>query len=41
VRGVTMNIKLIELKDLPQKVEMTLFWLREREEELRRFITMF
>jgi DNA-binding transcriptional LysR family regulator len=41
VRGVTMNIKVIELKNLPQKVEMILFWLREREEELRRFITMF
>jgi DNA-binding transcriptional LysR family regulator len=41
VRGVTMDIKIIELKHIPQKVEMTLFWLREREEELRRFITMF
>jgi len=41
VRGVNMNIKLIELKDLPQKVVMTLFWLREREEELSRFISMF
>ena len=41
VRGVNMNIKLIELKNLPQKVEMILFWLREREEELSRFITMF
>ena len=41
VRGVNMNIKLIELKNLPQKVTMTLFWLREREEELDRFIKMF
>ena len=41
VRGANMNIKLIELKDLPQKVVMTLFWLREREEELNRFIRMF
>jgi DNA-binding transcriptional LysR family regulator len=41
VRGANMNIKLIELKDLPQKVVMTLFWLREREEELNRFIKMF
>ncbi len=39
--GVTVNIKIIELKHIPQKVEMTLFWLREREEELRRFIAMF
>jgi DNA-binding transcriptional LysR family regulator len=41
VRGVNMNIKLIELKNLPQKAEMILFWLREREEELNRFIKMF
>jgi DNA-binding transcriptional LysR family regulator len=41
VRGVDMNIKLIELTNLPQKVEMILFWLREREEELGRFISMF
>ena len=41
VRGVNMNIKLVELKSLPQKVEMILLWLREREEELSRFIAMF
>jgi len=36
-----MNIKVIELKSLAQKVEMVLFWLREREDELSRFMTMF
>src|SRR5205085_11200306 len=36
VRGANMNIKLVELKHLPQKVTMILFWLREREEELSR-----
>ena len=41
VRGANMNIKVIELKSLPQKVSMILFWLREREEELSRFIEMF
>ena len=41
VRGANMNIKVIELKNLPQKVSMILFWLREREEELSRFIEMF
>jgi DNA-binding transcriptional LysR family regulator len=41
VKGANMNVKLIELKSLPQKVTMMLFWLREREEELSRFITMF
>ncbi|CAN5810150.1 LysR family transcriptional regulator [soil metagenome] len=41
VRGTNMNIKLIELKALPQKAVMTLFWLQEREEELSKFIKMF
>ena len=41
VRGVNMNIALMELKHVPQKVEMVLFWLREREAELSRFIKMF
>ncbi|HEV8507399.1 MAG TPA: LysR family transcriptional regulator [Chitinophagaceae bacterium] len=41
VRGTNMNIKVIELKNLSQKVSMILFWLREREEELSRFIKMF
>jgi DNA-binding transcriptional LysR family regulator len=41
VRGATMKIKIIELKNIPQKVTMMLFWLREREEELKRFINMF
>ncbi len=41
VRGADMNIKLIELKNIPQKAAMVLFWLREREEELRRFIEIF
>lgn len=41
VRGANMNIKLVELKNLPQKVTMTVFWLKEREEELARFVRMF
>lgn len=41
VRGTNMNIKLIELKHIPQKAVMTLFWLRDREEELSRFIKMW
>ena len=41
VRGANMDIKLIELKNLPQKATMTLFWLRDRDEELARFIKMF
>ncbi|MDP9076939.1 MAG: LysR substrate-binding domain-containing protein [Bacteroidota bacterium] len=41
VRGANMNIKLIELKNIPQKAAMILFWLREREDELNRFIEVF
>jgi DNA-binding transcriptional LysR family regulator len=41
VRGVRMNVKIIELKQIPQKVEMALFWLRDRETELSRFLTIF
>lgn len=41
VRGANMNIKLIELKNLPQKAVMTLFWLQEREDELSNLIKMF
>ncbi len=41
VRGANMNVKLIELKNLPQKAAMVLFWLRDREDELKKFIEMF
>lgn len=41
VRDTNMKIKLIELKNLKQKALMTLFWLKEREEELNKFIMMF
>jgi DNA-binding transcriptional LysR family regulator len=41
VRGTSMDIKWIELKNLTQKAEMKLFWLREREEELNKFILAF
>lgn len=41
VKGTNMNVKLKELKNIPQKVTMRLFWLKEREEELSRFISMF
>jgi DNA-binding transcriptional LysR family regulator len=41
VRGVAMNVKIIELKHIPQKVEMALFWLRDRQSELNRFLNIF
>jgi DNA-binding transcriptional LysR family regulator len=41
VRGVKMKVRIVELKRIPQKVEMTLFWLRERATELNRFLSIF
>jgi len=41
VRGTNMNIKLVELKNIPQKAVMTLFWLKERGDELSKFIKIF
>ncbi|MFD0751297.1 LysR family transcriptional regulator [Mucilaginibacter calamicampi] len=41
VKGVNMDIALIPLKNIRQKVTMTLFWLKEREEELGQFIQRF
>lgn len=41
VRGTNMNVKLVELKNIPQKAVMTLFWLQEREGELNKFIKIF
>lgn len=40
VRGHNMDIKLIELTEIPQKAEMMLLWLRERETELKRFLDL-
>ncbi len=41
VRGANMHIKMIELKNVKQKAVMTLFWLKEREEELNKLIMTF
>ncbi len=41
VRGTNMQVKLVELKNISQKATMQLFWLKDREEELNRFIKMF
>ncbi|MFN3851109.1 MAG: LysR substrate-binding domain-containing protein [Spirosomataceae bacterium] len=40
VCGHNMDIKLIELTEIPQKAEMMLLWLRERETELKRFLDL-
>ena len=40
VRGIDMEIKLIELKNIPQKAQMKMLWLKERARELERFLGM-
>jgi DNA-binding transcriptional LysR family regulator len=41
VRGMNAEIKLIELTQEPQKAEMMLLWLKEREDELQNFLDLF
>jgi DNA-binding transcriptional LysR family regulator len=38
VGGISMNIKTIELENVPQKVQMICLWLEERSSELARFL---
>ena len=40
VRGINMEIKLIELKNIPQKAQMKMLWLKERTEELEKFLVL-
>jgi DNA-binding transcriptional LysR family regulator len=40
VKGINMNIKFIELKNEPQKAKMMMLWLKERKEELNKFLEM-
>jgi LysR family transcriptional regulator, benzoate and cis,cis-muconate-responsive activator of ben and cat genes len=39
--GLNLNIRHFELKDLPEKVEMKMVWLAEREKELRKTVDLF
>lgn len=41
VKGVNLNVKYFELANIPQKVEMRFLWLKEREDELKEYITLF
>ena len=41
IKGVNLNIRYVELKDIPTKVEMRLVWLKERSEELKEYIDLF
>ena len=41
IKNVNLNIKYFELKDSPAKVEMRFVWLKERREELDKFINLF
>ena len=36
-----MNIKYFELTEIPAKVEMRFVWLKERKEELNKYIELF
>jgi LysR family transcriptional regulator, benzoate and cis,cis-muconate-responsive activator of ben and cat genes len=38
--GIALAVKHIELVDIPQKVQMNLVWLREREAELKPMLTL-
>jgi DNA-binding transcriptional LysR family regulator len=41
IKGINLNIKYVELTDIPTKVEMRFVWLRERKEELKEYIELF
>lgn len=41
IKGVNLDIKHFELKDVPAKVEMRFIWLKERKEELKEYIELF
>ena len=38
IGAINMNIKIIELENIPQKVQMVFLWLKERSTELSRFL---
>jgi DNA-binding transcriptional LysR family regulator len=40
MRGIDMEIKFIELKNIPQKAQMKMLWLKERAGELEKFLEM-
>ena len=40
LNGINLDIKSIELDKIPEKVEMRLVWLREREDELKEYISL-
>jgi DNA-binding transcriptional LysR family regulator len=41
IKGVNLNIKHFELTDIPIKVEMRIVWLKERNEELKKYKDLF
>lgn len=41
IKNVRLDIKYVELTDVPAKVEMRFVWLKERKEELREYIELF
>ena len=38
VRGLNINIKLILLKNIPQKAQMKMLWLKERTQDLEKVL---
>lgn len=41
LNDLSLNIKSIELENLPEKVEMRLVWLKERNKELFKYVSLF
>lgn len=41
LNGLDLDVKYVELQKLPEKVEMRLVWLKERENELKEYINLF
>ena len=41
IKNVKLNIKYFELTKIPAKVEMRFVWLKERKEELNKYIELF
>lgn len=41
IKAANLNIKYVELTDIPAKVEMRFVWLKDRREELKEYIQLF
>lgn len=41
IKGINLNVKHFELRNIGTKVEMRFVWLKERSEELKKYIDLF